>query len=113
MKTFTLKHSMDASVPFLDFNGDHHENMEHIQVHEYYPTETTKTLFNIMLNKKRKSVVLGNYGLGKNIAAYLLWHLSSFIIDYRIVEDAKILLPFVDREKFLSIPKILYYDLRD
>ena len=58
---------MDPSIPFLDLTGINYKNIEHIQVHKYYATETTKALFNIMLNKKRKSLILANFGLTKNI----------------------------------------------
>lgn len=89
IKLFTLKHDMNPSTPFLDFAGTHYKTMENIEAHEYCPTETTKTLFNIVLNRKRKSVVLGNFGLTRNIVVYLLWHLSNIIIDFRMLEDVK------------------------
>lgn len=113
MEIFFLRHSLHPSSPFF-FKNDYQfkgNNVE--QTHEYYPTETTKTLFNILLNKKRHFLILSKYGLAKNIAVYLLWHLSALITRFRIKEGMGGLESFVNKERFAQIPKCLYYELKD
>jgi hypothetical protein len=45
-------------------------------------------------------MISGGFGLTKNIAFFLLWHLSSIITRFRVREDLNILQPYVDLERF-------------
>jgi hypothetical protein len=66
-------------------------------MYEYYPTETTKTIFNILLNRKRHFLILSKYGLAKNIAVYLLWHLSALITRFIVKEGMGALESYINK----------------
>jgi hypothetical protein len=97
---FTLSHNLDPNISLLNFSiqkaniKDSKSNKG--LSYSYYPTMTIKTIFNILLNRKRQSIITGGYGLSKNIAIYLLWHLSNFITSFRMKEDIKIIEPYVN-----------------
>jgi hypothetical protein len=55
-------------------------------------------------------MISGGFGLTKNIAFFLLWHLSSIITRFTVRKKQD---SYMDSDEFHDIPKFLYYAVRE